>query len=303
MAENVELSVILPVRDEAKNLPDLFSRLTRVLQPPISYELILIDDGSRDRSWELIKNAAVIDPRIKALRFSRGFGHMAALTAGLDLAAGKAIVMMDADLQHPPELLPKLVEKWRAGAEIVTTVRRKNSLASRLFYRLINLLGKLTLPDGAADFRLLDRRAADSLKGLREQARFLRGLVNWLGFRQEIVEYQAPARPNGKSKYSFRKMVSFSLDAIFSFSVLPLRLAAIFGLLAAAASFIYLGYTLYIRFFTDKAIEGWASVLGALLFIGGIQLAFLGLLGEYIGRIYEEAKQRPLYIISERTGK
>ncbi|MBU0629616.1 MAG: glycosyltransferase family 2 protein [Candidatus Margulisbacteria bacterium] len=311
MVKKVELSIVLPVCDEAGNLPELFSRLAAVLRPLTNdYELILIDDGSRDDSWRLISEAARSEPRIKALRFSRNFGQMAALTAGLDLAMGDAIIMMDADLQHPPELLPRLIEKWRGGAEIVNTIRHETGngnlfkrLTARVFYRLINLFSGLTLPAGAADFRLLGRKAADSLKGFREQARFLRGLVNWLGFRQEFIEYRVDKRPSGKSKYSLRKMAAFSLDGIFSFSVLPLRLAAALGLLVAAASFIYLGYTLYIRFFTDRAIEGWASVLGALLFIGGLQLAFLGLIGEYIGRIYEEAKQRPLYIVRERIGQ
>lgn len=302
------LSVILPVNNEEKNLPELLPRLIQTLtQLTGNYEIIIVDDGSRDRSLELIKQFAASDRRIKSLALSRNFGQMAALSAGLDLATGQAVIMMDADLQHPPELIPKLVEKWQAGAEIVNTVRRDNAgtglskkLTARFFYWLMGRLTGIELHAGAADFRLLDRRAADALKGLRERARFLRGLVSWLGFRQEFVEYQADQRFAGQSKYTFRRMATFALDGITSFSALPLRLATYLGLVVATASFLYLIYTLYIRFFTSRAIEGWASVLGTLLFLGGIQLICLGVIGEYLGRIYEESKQRPLYIIREK---
>ncbi|MFA5183608.1 MAG: glycosyltransferase family 2 protein [Syntrophales bacterium] len=302
------LSVILPVNNEERNLPELLPRLTQTLaQLTDRYEIIFIDDGSRDGSLNLIKQFASLDRRIKSLALSRNFGQMAALSAGLDLASGQAVIMMDADLQHPPELIPQLVANWRAGAEIVNTIRRDNAktglfkkLTARFFYWLMGRTTGLELRVGMADFRLLDRRVVESLKGLKERARFLRGLVSWVGFHQEFVGYQADQRFAGQSKYTFRRMAAFALDGITSFSALPLRLATYLGLLVASASFFYLLYTIYIRFFTSRAIEGWASVMGTLLFLGGIQLIFLGVIGEYLSRIYDESKQRPLYIIREK---
>jgi len=305
-----ELSIVVPVYNEAESLPEFQRRLTAVLQPlNLPYEIIFVDDGSGDGSLGLIGRLHATDPRIKALSFSRNFGHMAALSAGLDLAAGSAVITLDADLQHPPELIPELVARWRAGSQVVNTLRRDNQDAgffkrttAAIFYRLINKISGLNLPHNAADYRLLDRQVVDSLNQLRERARFLRGLTRWVGFRQSFVEFTAGRRWAGRTKYSFGRMFAFALDGLTSFSTFPLRLAIYLGLATAAVSFLDLVYAIYVRTFTTRAIEGWASVLAAVLFIGGVQLICLGVLGEYLGRIYEETKQRPLYIVNKKLG-
>jgi polyisoprenyl-phosphate glycosyltransferase len=305
-----ELSIVVPVYNEAECLPEFHRRLTAVLHKlNLAYEIIFIDDGSSDGSLELISRLRETDPRIKALSFSRNFGHMAALSAGLDIAAGRAVITLDADLQHPPELIPELVARWRTGSQVVNTLRRANQDAgffkrttAAAFYRLIDKISGLNLPRNAADYRLLDRQVVDSLNQLRERARFLRGLARWVGFRQSFVEFTAERRWAGRTKYSFSRMLAFALDGLTSFSTFPLRLATYLGLATAAASFLDLVYAIYVRTFTNRAIEGWASVLAAVLFLGGVQLIFLGVLGEYLGRIYEETKQRPLYIVGKKLG-
>jgi glycosyltransferase involved in cell wall biosynthesis len=310
MDAKTELSIVIPVYNEAESLPEFQRRLTAVLQPlNLPYEIIFVDDGSSDGSLELIGRWHTADPRIKALSLSRNFGHMAALSAGLDAAAGRAVITLDADLQHPPELIPELIARWRAGDQVVNTLRRENKDAgffkrttSAWFYRLINKLSGLNLPHNAADYRLLDRQVVASLNQLRERARFLRGLTRWVGFRQSFVEFTAERRFAGKTKYSFGRMLAFALDGLTSFSTFPLRLAIYLGLATATVSFLDLVYAIYVRTFTNRAIEGWASVLTAVLFIGGVQLIFLGVLGEYLGRIYEETKQRPLYLVDKKLG-
>jgi dolichol-phosphate mannosyltransferase len=310
MAEKPKLSLVIPVYNEEGSLPELYSRLTSVLKPlGLPYEIIMIDDGSGDRSAALIAELNARDPRVKLLGFSRNFGHMLALTAGLDAAAGDAVITLDADLQHPPELIPELLRRWQAGAEIVNTLRRETAdsgplkkYSAGLFYRLFNRITGVKLPVNAADYRLLDRKVVDTLKNVRERARFLRGLISWVGFRQEFVDYQAGRRFAGKTKYSLGKMAAFAVDGITSFSASPLRLATYLGLFTALFSFTYLVYAIYIRLFTSFTIEGWTSVLVTVLFIGGVQLIFLGVIGEYLGRIFEETKQRPLYIVSRRLG-
>lgn len=310
MIEKPELSIVVPVFNEEASLPEFYRRLTGVLKSlKLSYEIIMVDDGSRDRSAEIIADLNAADPRVKSLGFSKNFGHMVALSAGLDHAAGSAVVTIDADLQHPPELIPKLVEQWRAGAEVVNTLRKKTkdsgffkNISAGFFYWLINKIGQINLPANAADYRLFDRKVVSALGQIRERSRFLRGLSRWVGFRQAFVEFEADRRFAGETKYSFSRMVSFAVDGITSFSAFPLRLAAYLGFLTAALSFFYIVYAVYVRIFTNQAIGGWASVLVAVLFIGGIQLIFLGVLGEYLSRVYEETKQRPLYIISRKIG-
>jgi dolichol-phosphate mannosyltransferase len=305
-----ELSIVIPVCNEAASLPELYKRLTQVLRAQqASYEIILVDDGSSDDSLKVISSLAEKDQAIKALSFSRNFGHMVALTAGLDHAAGKAVITMDADLQHPPELIPELVAKWKEGAEIVNTLRQDTKgagifkkMTAGFFYWLINKIAKIELPSSAADYRLLDAKVVATLKNIKERSRFLRGLISWVGYKQEFIPYTAEARFAGKTKYSVSRMFSFAIDGITSFSTFPLRLASYLGLVVAFFSFIYILYALYIRFFTARAIEGWTSVLVAVLFIGGIQLIFLGIIGEYLGRVFEEAKQRPNYIIRDKIG-
>lgn len=310
MQEKNSLSLVVPVCNEEDNLSLLYEKLLQVLSPlPLSWELILVDDGSRDGSLSVMRRLREKDQRVKIISLSRNFGHMMALTAGLDFAAGDAVITLDADLQHPPELIPELVRRWQAGSEIVNTVREETtgagwfkSWSARFFYRLINRVARLDLPAGSADYRLLDRRAVNYLKQFRERSRFLRGLIGWVGFHQEFLPYRAAARQAGKTKYSFGKMFSFALDGITSFSAAPLRLAAYLGLLVASLSFLYLAYALYAHFLTDQTIEGWTSLLVVVLFLGGLQLIFLGVIGEYLGRVFEEVKQRPLYIVREKIG-
>ena len=310
MSGKIDLSVVIPVCNEEESLPELHRRLGAVLsQLNLAYEVVFVDDGSSDRSLSVISELHSRDPKIKAISFSRNFGHMVALSAGLDFAAGEAVITMDADLQHPPELIPEMVKRWKGGAEVVNTLRRDTKgagvfkkFSAALFYWLINRIAKINLPASAADYRLLDKKVVEALKRIHERSRFLRGLISWVGFKQEFIDYQADARFAGKTKYSIGRMFAFALDGIASFSAFPLRLSTYFGLVTALVSFIYILYAFYIRVFTNRAIEGWASVLVAVLFIGGIQLIFLGVIGEYLSRVYEEAKQRPLYLISRKIG-
>jgi glycosyltransferase involved in cell wall biosynthesis len=310
MTELPQLSIVVPVFNEEGNLQTLYNSLSSVLKGSnLSYEIIVVDDGSTDQSPKIVAELNKKDPRVKLLSFSRNFGHMVALSAGLDFATGNAVITMDADLQHPPELIPELVKRWRGGAEIVNTIRKDNKGAgifkkttAAFFYWLMNRLAGIKLPSSTADYRLLDRKVVEAFKSFHERARFLRGLISWVGFKQEFVDYQADKRFAGRSKYSIRRMLAFAIDGIVSFSSSPLRLSTYLGLLVALVSFLYIIYAVYIRLFTNRAIEGWASVLVAVLFIGGIQLIFLGIIGEYLARVYEEAKQRPLYIISKKIG-
>ncbi|MFA6432054.1 MAG: glycosyltransferase family 2 protein [Candidatus Margulisiibacteriota bacterium] len=307
MSDNPRLSIIVPVYNEEGNLEELYRRIKSSLTH--SHEIIFIDDGSNDNSFKTLSSLHEKDPVVKVIRFSRNFGHMFALSAGLDFAAGEAAITLDADLQHPPEIIPKLIQKWEDGYDIVNTIRKETKDAdlikeqgANLFYWLANKMTKNKLSPGSADFRLLNRKAVDSLNQFHERARFLRGLISYVGFNQAFIEYKAEARTAGKSKYSFHKMLSFALDGITSFSTFPLRLATYLGLATAFLAFVYLIYAIFVRMFTNQAIEGWASVLTAVLFIGGIQLIFLGIIGEYLGRVYEETKGRPLYIINDKLG-
>ncbi|MDD5383221.1 MAG: glycosyltransferase family 2 protein [Candidatus Margulisbacteria bacterium] len=305
-----ELSIIVPIFNEEGNLQELYSRLAAVLKRQnLSYEIIMVDDGSTDRSLAKIHELSRQDGAVKAISFSRNFGHMIALSAGLDHATGEVVITLDADLQHPPELIPELVKRWKSGAEIVSTVRtetkrggRFKDLTARCFYWLINKIARLDLPANAADYRLLDKKVVVTLKNIRERSRFLRGLIGWVGYKQEFIPYQADPRFSGRTKYSLGKMVSFAIDGITSFSAVPLRLSAYLGLAIAFFSFLYILYAIYVRIFTSQAIAGWTSVLVVVLFIGGVQLIFLGIIGEYLSRVFEETKERPLYIIREKSG-
>ncbi len=304
------LSVVLPIFNEEAIIPELLRRLHGTLASlSASYEVIFVNDGSRDRSLELLAVAARQDPHFKIIDFSRNFGHQVAITAGIDYSGGEAVIVMDADLQDPPETIPALVEKWRAGFDVVFAVREERageSLFKRgtasLFYRLLKRVARIDIPADTGDFRLMSRRAVDALKSLRERHRFVRGMVSWVGFRQTAVRYQREARYAGITKYPLRKMLSFAMDGIASFSFAPLHLATYLGVSAAGVSFFYLVYALWVRFFTDRAVTGWTSLIVAVLFVGGVQLITLGIIGEYIGRIYDESKQRPLYIVADTVG-
>jgi polyisoprenyl-phosphate glycosyltransferase len=299
-------SFVIPALDEILNVEPMTRRLVSVgeqLGEP--FEIIWVDDGSTDGTAAKLEELAESDERIRPLYLSRNFGHMAALTAGLDHArASGAVVTLDADGQHPPELIPQLVQLWREGSDIVQTVRVATSgestakkLTSRFFYRLLNRLGEIDLPDGAADFRLLDRQAVDALKSLPERVRFLRGLVQWVGFTKSMVPYEAPPRLAGDTKYGFGKMLLLALSAITSFSVRPLRIAFLTGVIVLLLAACYALYVLIAYAVGKPLVQGWASQLLVTLFLGGVQLLTLGVASEYLGRVYDEAKRRPVYIV------
>jgi dolichol-phosphate mannosyltransferase len=302
-------SIVVPLYEEEEVLPAFYERLAPVLDGLDGpAEVIFVVDGGTDRTFEIVKALRARDPRVKGLKFSRNFGHQYALTAGLDHARGEAVLMMDGDLQHPPEAIPELIEKWRAGAQVVHTYRAHTEgigplkrLTAAIFYGLLNRFGNIRLSPNTADFRLVDRKVAERFRAMREQARFLRGLFVWVGFRQALVRYRAERRPAGRSKYSVRKMGRLALDGLTSFSTAPLRVATVLGLIVSLLGFAYAVYALVAKL-TGRALTGWASLIIVVLLLGGVQLLTLGLLGEYIAKIYLEAKQRPLYIVDETVG-
>jgi dolichol-phosphate mannosyltransferase len=304
------LSVVVPVYNEVEVLPAFYERLTRALeQQGDSYEVVFVNDGSNDGSLTLLTELRRRDSRVKVLGLSRNFGHQVAITAGVDYSAGQAVVIMDADLQDPPEIIPQLVAEWRTGFDVVFAVResrRGESLFKRttaaLFYRLLQRLTSTDIPLDAGDFRLLSRRAVEALKPLRERNRFVRGLVGWIGFSHTAVRFVRDARHAGETKYPLRRMVRFALNGLFSFSFAPLQLATLLGFTVSVLSLVYIVYAINLKLFTDRTVQGWASIMVALLFIGGVQLISLGIIGEYIGRIYDEVKQRPLYLVERAEG-
>lgn len=308
--KKTSVSIIIPCYNEAGNIKVLYQKiLEQVNKLGIGYELIFIDDGSIDETFNIIKSLHKENPNVKSVSFSRNFGHQAAIIAGLDFCKGDCAIMMDADLQHPPELIPKMISLWEDGFEIVNTIRDETSgqtffkkLTSRGFYKLINMISKTKIEAGSADFRLLDRKVVESFKEIGEYSIFIRGMVNWMGFNSTQIHYSSSERFSGVSKYSIRKMISFALDGITSFSSMPLHISMVLGLLISLLSFIYLVYALYIRFFTNEALEGWTSIIISVLFIGGIQLISIGILGEYLGKIFYEVKKRPRYIINKKIG-
>ncbi|MCS7080993.1 MAG: glycosyltransferase family 2 protein [Chloracidobacterium sp.] len=310
MSERRLISIVAPCFNEAAGLRAFHAALTAVLEMlPYAVEIIYVDDGSTDATPHVLAELRAQDARVKTLTFSRNFGHQAALLAGLDAARGDAVVTLDSDLQHPPELIPTLIRAWEEGAEIVHTIRRETAdatwfkrLTSRLFYRLLRWASGTPIIPGAADFRLLNRAAVDSFCALRETHRFNRGLVSWLGFRTAAVEFDAPARFAGESKYSLGRMARFALHGLVSFSVWPLRAAMLLGFGMAGFAALYIAYALYVFFILHWTVPGWTSTLITVLLIGGVQLLSLGIVGEYVGKIYEEVKGRPLYIIRERHG-
>jgi dolichol-phosphate mannosyltransferase len=303
------LSVVAPAHDEAGVLPSFVRRLAAVLETVgEEWELVLVDDGSRDGTWGAIEAASQADSRIRGIRLSRNFGHQLALTAGLSVARGEGVITMDSDLQHPPEAIPALLAAAREGNDVVYAVRSADDAAgfwkrfsARVYYRLLNRLSTLELPEGAADFRWMSRRVVDVLAAMPERHRFLRGLVRWAGYRQTFVEYRRGTREAGESKYSLRRMLLFAWDGMVSFSSFPLRVASILGVCVSFLGWLYLVYVLAIRVFTDRAIPGWTSVTAAVLLLGGAQLVFLGILGQYVGRMYDDVKARPLFLIAEDT--
>jgi len=304
------LSVVAAAYDEAAVLPELARRLAATLEATgEEWEVVLVDDGSRDGTWDAIADAARADPRVRGIRLSRNFGHQLALTAGLSVARGDGVITMDADLQHPPEAIPLLLAA-RPGHDVVYAVRGDDDtagfwkrLSARVFYAILNRLSSLELPEGAADFRWMSRRVVDVLLQMPERHRFLRGLVRWAGYRQTFVEYERGLRGGGASKYGLRRMILFAWDAVVSFSSFPLRVASVLGALISALGWLYLVYVLVARFFLARTVPGWTSVTAAVLLLGGAQLIFLGILGQYVGRMYDDVKRRPLFLIEEDTAE
>ncbi len=304
---NCELSIIIPVYNEEGNLQELYKRLRYILEEKmkITYEIIFIEDGY-DTSWKIIESLHDENNHVKGIRFSRRFGHQYALKAGLDYAHGKVVISMDADLQHPPEVIIDLYQKWKEGYQVVQAVRKETrgsnifkKITSALFYRVMNLLSDIEIDPGSSDFRLLDRHVVNELTKLNERQLFYRGLIHWVGFKHYSLEYIAQERFSGSTKYSFPKMVSFALDGIMSFSTKPLRIATLLGCFVSLLAFCYIVYALIVHFFFKMTIPGWASILISVLFLGGIQLIALGIIGEYIGKLYIENKKRQSYIVQE----
>lgn len=304
------ISIIVPCFNEEDNLNEIYSRLSSVMQTlGEEYELIFVDDGSTDNSLVRLTELYTGDSSVKVLEFSRNFGHQSAICAGLDCAQGDAVIMMDADLQHPPELIPTLIEKWKQGYEIVYTVRNDppgislfKKITAKAFYKFINAITQNHIPENSADFRLFDKKIVEQFRSLKEKTKFLRGLVAWVGFKQYPVYYDAAPRYAARSKYTVWKMIKFAFDGITSFSAFPLRIATILGMLVSSFSFVYAAYAIYIRLFTHEALPGWTSVLVAVLFLGSAQLLSLGVIGEYLNRVYTETKSRPTYILRNAYG-
>jgi len=303
-----EISIVIPTYCEEGNIVELYEQLKRQLSKSEihSFEIIYVNDGSHDNSLMKIKELTVRDNRVKFIHFSRNFGHQNALRAGLDFAQGAAVISMDADLQHPPELIPTLIDFWRAGNKIVYTKRKDTSdlsffkkLTSKMFYKLVNYLSETKLEEGTADFRLLDRSVVEALKNFNENNLFYRGIIPGLGFKQHGVEYIPNERFSGNTKYTFSKMVRFALTGITSSSAKPLYFSIYLGAFLALCSFFYALYAIYVSLFTTEAVAGWTSTIASILFIGGIQLMMLGIVGIYLGKLFSESKKRPNYIIEE----
>jgi polyisoprenyl-phosphate glycosyltransferase len=306
------LSIVVPCYNEESCLQELHARLSKAAASVAGddYEIVLVNDGSRDRSWAIMQELAAIDPRLVAIKLSRNHGHQLALTAGLDLCCGERILIIDADLQDPPELLPQMMDEMdRQEADVVYAVRRARAgetafkrATAKLFYRLLSKLAEIEIPLDTGDFRLMSRRALDALLSLPEQARFIRGMVAWVGFRQVPVAYDRSERHAGQTKYPLAKMMRFAFDAVTGFSTAPLRFASHFGLWLVAASALLIAYIAF-AFVTGRAIQGWTSLMLVVVVLGAVQMFVLGMIGEYLGRLYIEAKRRPLYIVSEIAGR
>ena len=302
-------SIVAPIYNESGNLPEFYRRVLATMESSgETWELVLVDDGSLDNSSDLILQLSTQDPRVVPVIFARNFGHQIAVTAGLDYSRGQAVIVIDSDLQDPPEVIPDLIARWREGYEVVYAIRSEREgeswfkkITAAIFYRLITRITDVKIPLDAGDFRLLDRKVVDVLNQMRERHRFLRGMSAWVGFRQTGVPYRRAARFTGETKYPFRKMFRLALNAITGFSYFPLQLATYIGFFAAGISILSIPVVIGLRLWggSHAPLVGQATTLIAVLFLGGVQLISLGILGEYIGRLYDEAKGRPLYIVRE----
>lgn len=304
------LSVVVPVFNESAVLAAFYERASLALAsiPGFDYELIFVDDGSRDDSYAQLSALAAQDPRVRVVKFSRNFGHQIAITAGLDYARGDCVVFIDADLQDPPEVIAAMIDKWREGFEVVYGVRsdrdgegRLKLLTASVFYRLLKAITRVEIPVDVGDFRLIGRRAADQLRQLREKDRFVRGLVSWIGFRQTGLSYHRDKRFAGETKYPYSKMIKFALDGLTSFSSVPLKLATWLGYATSILAFVYL-VSVLVQKMLGQTVQGWATIMVVVLFMGGVQLISLGIIGEYLGRLFNESKPRPMYIVEDLVG-
>lgn len=308
MTESPEISLVIPLYNEEENLHALYRELVPVLNDiNLRAEVIFVDDGSRDKSFQMVKELSALDNRISGISLSRNFGHQVALTAGMQHARGEMVITLDADLQHPPNEIPRLIEQYDLGFDIVNTRRidteeigffKKTS--SKLFYNLINRISEVPITESSSDFRLMSRKALDSFIQFSERGRFTRGLVSWMGYRQTVIDYICPPRFAGKSKYTLRKMLHFAADGVTSFSAKPLRIASYVGVIVFLLGLIYAVFAI-IQNLSGKTIPGWTSLLVTVLLLGGIQLLTLGVIGEYLARIFNESKSRPLYFIKDKT--
>ncbi len=298
-------SIVVPMFNEEQVAEAFFARLRAALKPLPAFEVIVVDDGSRDRTWEIVSDLAANDPRIRLVRLARNFGHQTAITAGIDMAAGDTVVVIDADLQDPPELIPDMVALWREGADVVFAVRERRDgegpfkrLTAALFYRVLRSLSRTDIPVDAGDFRLMSRRAVTGLRAMREKSRYIRGLVGWMGLRRATVTYAREERAAGETNYPLSKMVRLAVDGIVSFSARPLQIATWIGFAASALGLLAAVLTI-VDWFGGHTVQGWASLMTVVLFFCGIQLVTLGIVGAYVGRIYAEVLGRPLYLVDQ----
>ncbi|MEO7189849.1 MAG: glycosyltransferase family 2 protein [Vicinamibacterales bacterium] len=300
------VEIVVPVFNEQDNVEKLYHEVVRALAPlSLPFVFLFVDDGSSDNTVGVLERLQATDPRVRVISFTRNFGHQAALLAGLEHATGDCVITMDGDLQHPPDVLPQLIERWQAGCDVVITTRQFGQsiglfkrIATRAFYRIINTLSGLQMPPGAADFRLLDRHVVETITSLPERQKFLRGLISWTGFRTGVVEYQAANRHAGEVRYLLARRIQLAWDGVTAFSAAPLRVAFYLGLATFGFSVLYGAVAIAARF-TGHTTEGWTSVLVSVLALGGLQMIFIGLIGEYLARVYDEVKGRPIYVIKK----
>ncbi|MCA1060820.1 glycosyltransferase family 2 protein [Rossellomorea aquimaris] len=303
------ISVVVPMYYEEEVAQECYNRLKKVMiENNIHYEFIFVNDGSTDKTLDILNEIAEEDSQAKIVNFARNFGHQTAVTAGIDYAEGDAIVIIDADLQDPPEVIPTLISKWREGYEIVYAKRKKRSgetkfklLTAKYFYKFLNYMSDIDIPKDTGDFRIIDRKAADVFKTMTERNRFVRGMFSWIGFKQTFIEYERDERFAGETKYPLKKMIKFASDGIIAFSTKPLKLVMTIGFFSVLISFLVLVYAILVKLFGREVETGWASIMVAITFFSGVQLLGMGIVGEYIARIYDESKNRPIYIVKETT--
>ncbi len=305
------ISIVVPVFNEEDNIQHFYEAVCKTMKPlPYNFELVFVDDGSKDRSREILRELEKQDDRVQSIFLAKNSGHQLALTCGLDHADGHAVITMDGDMQHPPELIPVLLEKWEQGYEVVQTIRKTTQgvsamkkLTSYYYYKVLNKLSNVHIQEGGSDFRLMDRVVVKAFRRYREHARFIRGMIGAMGFRQVQIEFVAPKRYAGVSKFSPKKMINFAIDGVLAYSNLPLRLGLYIGGISGILSLLLIIHVLISKFVMDDAVAGWATTMACILFFGGMQMVILGIIGEYLGRVFEEVKNRPLYLIARGRPK